>query len=133
MVGREDAAGHAIGDDRDAGGVGERAGRGIGSVCPDIAAQDEDGALGCAQQSGNVREIRLEMQGRRCGDGRSRHRGREKHVHGDIDKDGPSVSGPGCGEGCVHGGPHLGGVVDRGGGLGHGSKQRRMVDLLQRP
>ena len=131
MVGREDAARHAVGDDRDAGGVGESARRRVGTVGPDIAAEHHDGSLGCAQQRGDVREIRLEIRWRRCGLARPRHRGGEEDVHGHVDEGRPAVRGSGKPEGRVHRMGNPCGIVHGLGGLGHGSKQRRMVDLLQ--
>ena len=92
MVGGEDAARHAVGNDRDPGRICEGARRRIGAVCPDVAAEHEHGPLGCAQQRGDAREITLHGRGcRRCVE-RSGRRRSEEDVHGHIDERRSAVS-----------------------------------------
>ena len=133
MIGRQDAAGHPVGDDGDASDVGEQSRGVLRALGPDVAAEDEDGALGGAQDCGHrVEFTRIGSAGlRACGHG-NRRRGREEHVHRDVDEHRPPVRRAGVGERLVDRHADTGRIAHGPGTLGHRLEDRHVVEFLQR-
>jgi hypothetical protein len=131
---RDDAAAHAVGDDREVARRHEFAG-GLDRIAhPDPAAEDDDRSHRGVEQ-GPCLGDRLRVGLASGVDDDRRHLlaggGGEDDVHRDVPEHRAAVRRRGEGERTVAVGADLRGVVRRPGVLRHGREDRRLIELLQ--
>nr|BFE68324.1 hypothetical protein GCM10020092_016250 [Actinoplanes digitatis] len=133
VAGRQRAAAHAVGEDRDLQRLGGGTQFGDRVAAPHVGASDDDRALGRGQQLGGPGDVLgVGLDDRDLGSaGRGDVLAGEEDLERQVEEGRAAVRGQGRGQRPRHLGGDLVGAGDRGGVLGDGRDERDVVDLLE--